>query len=227
MDTQYSIYDYRRYPIHPRLAVKTYSMEQISAAKCKFIHSLGAAKERRAELLFVAEGTKCVLDTLGHFRLKYLVATQRWYDVHATAIKAVPEELCLCARGADMQRASTLQTPPEVLAVYHQPEYEVDIASLRGKLVVALDRVQDPGNIGTIVRLCDWMGVRHILASHDTVDIFNPKAVQATMGSIARVQVHYVDLVEALQALSTTGMTVYGTFLMVKTFTPRPLAHRE
>lgn len=188
-------------------------MEQISAAKCKFIHSLGTAKERRAEHLFVAEGTKCVVDTLGHFRLKYLVATQHWYDAHTKDVKDVPCELCLCARGADMQRATTLQTPPEVLAVYHQPEYGVDIASLCGKLVVALDRVQDPGNIGTIVRLCDWMGVRNILASRDTVDVFNPKAVQATMGSIARVQVHYVDLVETLQALSSAGMPVYGTFL--------------
>ena len=104
---------------------------------------------------------------------------------------------------------SLLKSPREVIAVYNIPD-NTPLPDTVG-LVVALDHIQDPGNLGTIIRMCDWMGVRDIIASQGTVDVFSPKVVQATMGSIARVHVHYSELVPQLRQLSDAGIPVYGT----------------
>lgn len=190
-------------------------MEQIVASIRKAIRGLSEAKNRRIEKAFVAEGTKCVLDALPHFDLRVLVATAEWYREHQDIVDLYSDR-CLQATSADMERMSSLTTPQQVLAVLEIPEFFLDeytLRDMRGRLVVALDRVQDPGNMGTILRICDWMGVRDILAGEDTVSIYNPKVVQATMGSIARVRVHYVNLVETIGKLKAYGMPVYGTFL--------------
>ena len=111
-----------------------------------------------------------------------------------------------------MAEMSNLASRPEVIAVYQIPESSVDLTNLRGSLTIALDTIQDPGNLGTIVRIADWFGVKEILCSRETVDVYNPKAVMSTMGAIARVNVHYVDLAATLRELSET-IPVYGTFL--------------
>lgn len=181
----------------------------ITNATVKLVTSLAEAKGRRRNGLFVAEGSKCVADTLGHFELQALYATQTWFDARNLdeATAAVAEAV---SRG-ELGRMTTLSLAPDVIAVYRMPEPAAfDPSTLGGRLVVALDRVQDPGNLGTIMRTADWMGVDTILASDDTVDCFNPKAVQATMGAISRVKVIYGDLPSML---ARAGMPVYGTFL--------------
>lgn len=180
----------------------------LSAAQRKSIAALASARRRREAGLFAAEGTKCVLDTLGAFRLRTLAATAEWFTEHP-AQAALPQ--AVTARRPDMERMSALSTAPPVMAVYEIPE-ACEPRMSAGELVVALDCVQDPGNLGTIVRVADWMGVETILASHDTADIFGAKAIQATMGAISRVRVHYCDLAAQLAALPE-GMAVYGTFL--------------
>lgn len=185
-------------------------MQQVSNAIRKTVRLLAEAKHRRATGLFVAEGTKCVLDTIGSFSTAMLIATPQWFAEHGT--QRLSDDVLYEASRADLERMSTLSTPPQVIAVYNIPEagFQHDPAT---ELVVALDRIQDPGNLGTIVRVCDWMGVHSILASADTVDVWNPKVIQATMGSISRVRVIYTDLPEALSDARAKGIPVYGTFL--------------
>jgi TrmH family RNA methyltransferase len=174
----------------------------------KLIASLDKAAVRRREGLFVAEGTKCVADTCDFFDRQYVFATSAWVERNAAlALKLNP----VVVKPVDMERMSQLTTPSDILAVYHIPQYALKPEMLNNSLVLALDRVQDPGNLGTIIRVADWMGVDTIIASRDTVDVFNPKVVQATMGAIARVKVHYVDLPQFL--LSLTDIPIYGTFL--------------
>ncbi len=189
----------------------------ITARLIKLVRSLADHKGRREERLFVAEGSKCVCDTIGFFRPSRLFATPDWLEAHpaeaASAVErgAVVEE---CKKGQLRELSSLTATPP-VIAVYHIP----DAAELCGDewkegLVLALDRVQDPGNLGTIIRTADWMGVSTVVASKDTVDVYNPKVVQATMGAISRVKVVYVEsLAEYLEDAAADGARVYGTFL--------------
>lgn len=185
-------------------------MNELTKADIKLVASLKERKHRRELGLFAVEGTKSVLDTLPHFRLRMLVATPAWLDAHAADVP----------RGADVRPApasrlrqmSALSTAPEVLAVYILPSQEPPRPEeLRGRLTLLLDDVQDPGNLGTIVRCADWFGVRHIVASPHTVDIFNPKAIQATMGALSRVRVSYTPLPEFLDRCP--GIPVCGTLL--------------
>ncbi|MCH5325633.1 MAG: RNA methyltransferase [Duncaniella sp.] len=172
------------------------------------IGSLDTRKGRRKSGLFKAEGTKCVLDTLPHFSLEAVYATAEWLEDH-------PElaDVATTATRGDISRMSSLVTAPDVVAVYHIPA-EKPIPSPRGRLMLALDTIQDPGNLGTIIRVADWFGVTDIIASRETASCFSPKVVQATMGSIARVAVHYCDLPAELVRLKEQGAEgVYGTFL--------------
>lgn len=183
-------------------------IEQISAAQRKAVAALAKAKNRRESGLFAAEGTKCVVDTLDAFRLHLLAATPAWLEEHPE-VACRPE--CVRANRADLERMTALSTPPQVIAVYEIPQ-QPELRIGPDELVVALDCVQDPGNLGTIVRAADWMGVTTILASADTTDIFSAKAIQATMGAVSRVRVHYCDLPATLAALPA-GTPVFGTFL--------------
>lgn len=169
--------------------------------------SLSSARHRRESGYFKAEGTKCVLDTLPHFQLVALLATHSWIEEH-------PQEAGVCTpvTARDLERMSSLTTAPQVIAVYQIPVNDDDLASFMGReLVIALDGVQDPGNLGTIIRTADWFGVHHIICSTDTVDVYNPKVVQSTMGAISRVKVHYCNLPEVLPTVKKD--TIFGTFL--------------
>lgn len=176
------------------------------------MRSLGESKSRREHNLFVAEGTKCVSDTAGHFACRYLFAKNSWLEDNSATVTRLAADEVFQASSADLDRMSQLSTAPQVIAVYEIPEQPVidSIGNLADQLVVALDRIQDPGNLGTIIRLCDWMGVTTILASADTVDVWSPKVVQSTMGAIARVNVIYCDLPKIL---NNWPSIVYGTYL--------------
>ncbi|MDE7397406.1 MAG: RNA methyltransferase, partial [Muribaculum sp.] len=117
------------------------------------------------------------------------------------------------ATRADMERMTHFSTAPDVIAVYRIQEHSVSPQQLCGHLSLALDRIQDPGNLGTIIRLADWFGIHDIVCSPDTVDLYNPKVVQATMGAIARVRVSYTPLPPILAAIRDAGGHIYGTFL--------------
>ena len=120
---------------------------------------------------------------------------------------------------------SSLSTQPPVIAVYVIPKSrDVGVDAVRNRLAIALDRVQDPGNLGTIVRIADWFGITDIICSLDTVDIYNPKTVQATMGAISRVNVSYVNLAEFLSSAAKSGTPIYGTFLDGESIYTSPLA---
>ena len=177
----------------------------------KEVADLATTKGRKRSGWFMAEGTKCVLDTIEHFDPVHLFATEQWLAEHQlpAAAAAVAEA---CTRG-ELGEMSSMVLTPDVIAVYRQPQTTAfNPHALRGRITVALDRVQDPGNLGTIMRSADWMGVDTILASADTVDCFNPKVVQASMGAIARVRVIYGDLPQML-AQAAEHVAVCGTFL--------------
>ena len=181
-------------------------MLSLSKNKVKFIRSLELKKNRREENAFVAEGHKLVGELLGSFTCRLTVATAEWYASHPD-VEA--EETILVTRD-ELARASLLKTPQDVLAVFTQAEADCDPKVADCSLCLALDDVQDPGNLGTIVRIADWFGIRDIFCSHGTADIYSPKTVQATMGAMARVRLHYCTLAEVLREVRSP---VFGTFL--------------
>ena len=180
--------------------------------------------------MFLAEGRKLVADLLPHFRCQYLAATAEWYRENRQFARLLPADADTVT-AEELQRLSLQQTPQQVIAVMQQRHETVCLADIASReLCLMLDGVQNPGNLGTIVRLADWFGIRHIFCSPDTADIFNPKAIQATMGAIARVQVHYIDLARELSSLPPEGemegagaIPVYGTFLDGDNIYNRPL----
>lgn len=159
------------------------------------------------------EGTRSVIDSAPAFDVEMIIATPAWTEAYAHRLPAgLPRPLS--ARRDDMERMTALSTPQGVMAVCRIPEVPATMEPpADGELMLALDTVQDPGNLGTIVRLADWYGIRRIMASRETADIFSAKAVQSTMGAVARVTVAYCDLAAELQRISASGIPVYGTFL--------------
>lgn len=180
----------------------------ISKSKIKLIKSLERKKFREQERFFVAEGPKLVGDLLETLTPVYIAALPKWIEANkgkisqATILETTDER--------ELERASLLRAPQQVLALFPIPEYSMDIRIAEDTLCLALDNVQDPGNLGTIVRIADWFGIRDIFCSLNTADIYNPKAVQATMGALARVRLHYCTLEKELQK---TNAPKYGTFL--------------
>ncbi len=164
----------------------------LSKNQLKLITSLGQKKYRQKHKLFVAEGIKVVREFLqSSFELHSLFTTNN-------AFQGIPSNKVFQISSADLHKISSLKTPNKVLALFHIPE-EVDYSN--SDLYVALDSVNDPGNLGTIIRLCDWFGIEHLLCSKETVDCFNSKVVQASMGSLTRVSIHYLDLIPTFQKL--------------------------
>jgi TrmH family RNA methyltransferase len=185
----------------------------VSKNQIKLISSLQQKKYRIAHQLFFAEGVKVIQELLeSNCELQHLYTTQNDFDDVLFSKKTLVHE-------TDLKKISALTTPNSCLAVFKMP---VENEIKESGLVLVLDSVRDPGNLGTILRLCDWFGVGQLLCSKETVDIYNPKVVQATMGSIARVNVNYVDL---NAFVSETQLPVFGTFMdglnIYKTTLPR------
>ena len=173
----------------------------VSKNQIKLITSLHQKKYRTAQQLFFAEGVKSVQELIdSNFEIVHLYSTRPDFESVSAGVKTLITE-------QDLQKISALATANTCLAVFKMP-IEKEIKSCG--LILALDSIRDPGNLGTILRMCDWFGIEQVLCSHETVDIYNPKVVQATMGSIARVNVNYVNL---SAFLSQTHLPVYGTFM--------------
>ena len=195
----------------------------LSKARIKQIHSLEQKKYRRQEGLFVAEGHKLVgeLLTAGH-RPEYLCHTAEWESpLHGTKAPSCPIDV---VSETEPKNASLLQHPQQVLALFPLPQWPLPHVQARTeRILLALDGVQDPGNLGTICRLADWFGIEDIVCSAETADIFNPKAIQATMGAISRIRVHYTNLQDFLSQASNHSTPIYGTFLDGRNIYDRPL----
>jgi TrmH family RNA methyltransferase len=186
----------------------------ISKNQIKFIRQLEQKKFRRREGLFVAEGMKVVGDLLTHYQPHSLFATNEWLKDHSSVISHLPSAITEVT-DEELRRLSFLQHPQQVLALFPIPSTAPASFSLltsHFSLSLALDGIQDPGNLGTIIRIADWFGIEQIFCSDDTVDAWNPKVVQATMGSIARVNIIYINLSEFLDTLPA-DFPVYGTLL--------------
>ncbi len=172
----------------------------LSKNQVRFIKSLRRKKTRKSEGLFLAEGKKLVLDLLNS-------------DLQLDTVFCLPEFDCSFPEKTqhinerELHSISSLTTPNQVLAVFRIPDEK---PVLKTGMAVALDDINDPGNLGTIIRLCDWFDIPQIICSQNTVDCYNPKVVQSSMGSLARVQINYLDL---KQHLKTESRPVYGTFM--------------
>ncbi|MFG6686307.1 TrmH family RNA methyltransferase [Mariniflexile sp. HNIBRBA6329] len=171
----------------------------LSKSQIKLITSLKQKKQRQQHGFFVVEGVKTIKELLqSHLELHALYTTET-FNIDAKNEILISE--------TDLKRISFLTTPNTALAIFKIPQ-EKPIET--NGLIVALDAVRDPGNLGTIIRLCDWFGIKNLVCSNETVDCFNPKVVQATMGSITRVNISYVDLFDFLKS---TNLPVFGAFM--------------
>ncbi len=179
----------------------------ISKAKIKDIAKYQQKKYRDIDNVFIAEGIKIVSELLNIFECKILLTTE---EDKIPLDKKIKETYVVS--NDDIKRVSTLKNPQGVFAIFEKPQYSPDINKLPNQLSLALDDIQDPGNLGTILRIADWYGIENIFCSKNCVDVFNPKVIQATMGAIARVKVFYVDLADFLSKQSSK-LPIYGTFL--------------
>ena len=199
----------------------------ISKNQIKFIRQLEQKKFRRRAGLFVAEGTKVVGDLLAHYQPHTVFATDDWLKGHASEnchLSSVITEVT----DEELRRLSFLQHPQQVLALFPIPlPTDIPLTSylspLTSNLSLALDGIQDPGNLGTIIRIADWFGIDTIFCSEDTADAYNPKVVQATMGSLAHVHIIYTDLLQLFETLPN-DFPVFGTLLDGEDIYQQPLS---
>jgi len=199
----------------------------LSKNKIKFINALKKKKSRNEKGCFIAEGSKTVADLLASgMQARLICSTGGWMQSHSAFSQAnIIEHIEIT--GKDMQKISSLKTPQEVLGVFVIPEYREKEEKLIRQISLVLDRIHDPGNLGTIIRIADWFGIQNVICSADTVDAFNPKTVQATMGSLASVNIFYRDLPELMKKFSgRSGFNIYGCFLEGENLYTAPLGNR-
>ena len=186
-------------------------MKELSKTKLSVYSSLGSRKHRSRQGLFIVEGEKSVADTLPYYDLEALVVRFD-FEPKMFGLSDLPEERLYSTNAAGMDKLSSLSTSSPVAAVYKLPkDKENEFADLPDDLYLMLDGIQDPGNLGTIVRTAHWFGIKKIFASKDTVDIYNPKTIQSTMGSLAKVEVVYCSLEDVIE--SNKNLPVYGLLL--------------
>ena len=181
----------------------------LSKSKTKWIHTLEHKKNRDEQNLFVAEGIKLVSDLLPHLHCRFLATCtddfdHKKYSEYVNEAEHITEE--------EYKKITFQKTPQGVLAVFEKPVDTWNEAEICNSLTLALDDVQDPGNLGTIIRLADWFGIENVFCSMHSADAYNPKTIQATMGAIARVKVHYVDLPVFLSEMQGK-IPIYGTYM--------------
>ena len=182
--------------------------EMISKNQIKYIRQLEQKKFRKRENCFVAEGPKVVGDLMRQYQPKAIFATEEWIK----RVESYDDSKLTTVSPDELRRISFLQTPQQVLALFPIPEHTSYLSPLTSHLYLALDSVQDPGNLGTIIRIADWFGIDTIYCSEDTADAYNPKVVQATMGSLAHVHIKYTNLLQLFDALPK-DYPIYGTLL--------------
>lgn len=181
----------------------------LSKNTVKYINSLKFSKFRNEQHAFIVEGTKSVSELLqSSTEVLALYATETWL-----ALNPVPKTALHVVTDSEMNRISTLNTPPGILAVAKIPDFQQQHYALKGNFGLVLDGINDPGNLGTIIRSADWFGLRNIIISKDTVDPYHPKVVQSTMGSIFRIQFLETDLEEFLSKARSEGIKVFGAVM--------------
>ena len=182
----------------------------LSKAKIKLIVQLRQKKYRELHNMFFVEGSTNVLDFLqSDFSFIELFATKDWFQKHSAGIQ---KESATIVSTSELKKISALKTPSEVFAIFELPDRSFNGMLITDNLSIALDNISDPGNLGTIIRTADWFGINHIYCSENTVDAFNPKVVQATMGSLARVKVTYNNL-DKLFASKPNELQIFGAVL--------------
>ncbi|WP_316736480.1 RNA methyltransferase [Pedobacter aquatilis] len=181
----------------------------LSKSQISFIKSLHQKKYRKENSLFLVEGIKSIKEFI---QSNYQIHTIFYNTEQYHLLPKLPANINLFeVNNAELSKISTLQTPQGFLAVVHFPKTSaVDLKSLKNQFTIILDGVQDPGNLGTIIRTADWFGFKKIICSDDCVEVYNPKTVQATMGSLARVNIYYENLVSILDK---TDIPVFGALL--------------
>lgn len=187
-----------------------------SKSTLKLVRSLRQKKYRKVHGLFVAEGQKLCAELLaGDFDVQYVFATAEWLAANQALLTSAGVPVVEEVNTRALEQLSSLQTPNEALVVARIPSYTFDAAACKNELVLGLENLRDPGNMGTIVRLADWFGIKHIVCTPESVDLWNPKVVQASMGSILRVQVHQLPLETAVSTLraADAAYPVYATVL--------------
>lgn len=181
-------------------------------SEISFVKSLSEKKYRKESQCFVVEGDKMVKEALAsNFTIKDFYSTEEWAEKNHERIKKI-DKLHIISPD-ELSRMSHQKTPNQALAVLKMARQDFDFSGLHKDLVVALDHIQDPGNLGTIVRTCDWFGIKNLICSTDTTDIFNPKTIQSTMGAIFRVKVVYHPLETILKFCIENSLPVYGAVL--------------
>lgn len=190
----------------------------VSKSKIKLIRSLEKKKYRDELKLFVAEGNKLVADLIHIFDCEWMIAKTSWMATQGN----IPAKEIQIDENEDIRQVSLLKNPQDVLAIFRQPQYSLQDVNPANQLILALDGIQDPGNLGTIIRTADWFGIEHIVCSLDTTDVFAPKTVQATMGALTHVSVHYTELEQFLKVYK---VPLYGTFLDGKSLYEKKLSN--
>jgi TrmH family RNA methyltransferase len=185
----------------------------LSKNEHKYIQSLCQKKQRQEERLFIAEGTKLVEELLhSRYTIRKLYALADWAEKNKDVTNVIT------VTDNELAKISGLQTPNQVLAIVEQ-QTRANQPQIKDQLTLVLDGIQDPGNFGTIIRIADWFGIKQIVASEDTVELYNPKVIQSTMGSFLRVNVWYQSLYGFLQS---AGIPVYGALLNGKSMHGEP-----
>lgn len=182
----------------------------LSRNTIKFINSLQKKKYRNKNKLFIVEGDKMVKEIINsQLEIEKIFLTKYWEE-NISRESLLTEIITK----DELKKISLLKTPNKVLAIVKKPDFEIDIKEIKDELSIVLDDLQDPGNLGTIIRTADWFGIKNIICSLNSADVYNPKVVQATMGAIARVKVHYVDIEEFLSnSHFADDFKIYGAFL--------------
>ena len=184
----------------------------LSKSQVKYIQSLNQKKLRQENRVFVAEGPKILNELLASKNVEpvAIYGNTDWWRNNNDIRNEIPFVAFHEVSDAELERISFLSTPHQVLGIFKEPSFSNDIDLLNG-VTLLLDNIQDPGNMGTIIRIADWFGVRQVAASRETADVFNPKVVQSSMGSLARVHVVYEDLTDFIHA--HPDITVFATAL--------------
>ena len=183
----------------------------LSKNKIKYIHALNTKKKRNADNVFVAEGPKTVGDILARQDAKCLIATQQWFNDNSQAMAHSSENIVVTED--ELQKASLQQAPQQVIAVFEQQHPHISATDISSQLVLALDGVQDPGNLGTIIRSAVAFNIDTVILSKNTVDLYNPKTIRATQGMFFHINVIKKDLLEVMKYLDDIDVPVYGTLV--------------
>lgn len=185
-------------------------LQVITTAEIKSVKSLHQKKFREESGLFLVEGEKLLHELLhSEWEIERICATSSWLDKNKINQGIIINEV----KSSELERISALTQPNEVLAVVRQRKFDFNLKTAQNGLTILLDDVRDPGNLGTIIRIADWFGVRQIVCSPQSVELFNPKTIQSTMGSAFRIPVVYTDLLPLVHDLKKEGIAICGAVM--------------